>query len=455
MTYSAGAGSVSGRSPRGAGRTAAAPSGPENRSGPQETPRRATEATAPGGATATGAAPAAPRPGPLHGLRVLDLATLFAGPLAATLLGDFGAEVVKVEHPAVPDPSRGHGPAKDGIGLWWKLLGRNKRTMTLDLSTPGGRDTLLRLAATADVIIENFRPGTLERWGLGWPELSAANPRLVLARVTAFGQQGPYAHRPGFGTLAEAMSGFAAVTGEPDGPPTLPPFGLADSIAALTCAYAVMTALAGRDRTGHGQVVDLAIIEPILTVIGPQPLWYDQLGYVQPRTGNRSANNSPRNTYRSADGRWLAVSASAQSVAERVMRLVGRPELIAERWFATGAGRARHADVLDEAVGGWIARHKAEEVVCAFEDAEAAVAPVYDVRDVMADPQFAALDTVTEIEDPELGPLRMQNVLFRLSGTPGGIRWAGRPHGADTAEVLAELGLTGPEIAALRTEGAL
>ncbi|WP_030772144.1 CaiB/BaiF CoA transferase family protein [Streptomyces sp. NRRL F-2664] len=391
----------------------------------------------------------------MRGLRVLDLATLFAGPLAATLLGDFGADVVKVEHPTVPDPSRGHGPAKDGIGLWWKLLGRNKRTMTLDLSTPGGRDTLLRLAATADVVIENFRPGTLERWGLGWPELSAANPRLVLARVTAFGQQGPYAHRPGFGTLAEAMSGFAAATGEPDGPPTLPPFGLADSIAALTCAYAVMTALAGRDRTGHGQVVDLAIVEPILTVLGPQPLWYDQLGYVQPRTGNRSANNAPRNTYRSADGRWLAVSASAQSVAERVMRLVGRPDLIAEPWFATGAGRARHSGVLDDAVGGWIARRKAEEVVCAFEDAEAAVALVYDVRDVMADPQFAALDTVTEVEDPELGPLRMQNILFRLSQTPGGIRWAGRPHGADTTEVLAELGLSGAEIAALRTEGAL
>ncbi|MEC4571989.1 CaiB/BaiF CoA transferase family protein, partial [Streptomyces virginiae] len=356
---SARAGSVPGRSPQGAERTAAARSGPENRSAPEETPRRApgpTEATPPPAeaaaahhAPARTAAPASPtsaRPGqgrghgqgPLRGLRVLDLATLFAGPLAATLLGDFGAEVVKVEHPTVPDPSRGHGPAKDGIGLWWKLLGRNKRAMTLDLSTPGGRDTLLRLAATADVIIENFRPGTLERWGLGWPELSAANPRLVLARVTAFGQQGPYAHRPGFGTLAEAMSGFAAVTGEPDGPPTLPPFGLADSIAALTCAYAVMTALAGRDRTGHGQVVDLAIIEPILTVIGPQPLWYDQLGYVQPRTGNRSANNSPRNTYRSADGRWLAVSASAQSIAERVMRLVGRPELIAEPWFATGAG---------------------------------------------------------------------------------------------------------------------
>ncbi|MFC8668857.1 MULTISPECIES: CaiB/BaiF CoA transferase family protein [Streptomyces] len=394
-------------------------------------------------------------PAPLTGLRVLDLATLFAGPLAATMLGDFGAEVIKVEHPRRPDPSRGHGPSKNGIGLWWKLLGRNKRTMTLDLSTTGGRTTLLRLAASADVIIENFRPGTLEKWDLGWEELSAANPRLVLARVTGFGQFGPYAHRPGFGTLAEAMSGFAAITGEPDAPPILPPFGLADSIAGLATAYAVMTALAARDRTGRGQVVDMAIIEPILTVLGPQPLWYDQLGHVQPRTGNRSQNNAPRNTYRTADGSWVAVSTSAQSIAERVMRLVGRPDLTAEPWFTTGAERARHTDVLDEAVGSWIADHTREEVIAEFEKAEAAVAPIQDVRDVMTDPQYAALDTVTTVDDPELGPLRMQNVLFRLTDTPGGIRWAGRPHGADTDTVLAELGLTEAEITTLRSEGAL
>ncbi|MFD9072731.1 CaiB/BaiF CoA transferase family protein [Streptomyces lasiicapitis] len=399
--------------------------------------------------------PPPPAP-PLCGLRVLDLATLFAGPLAATLLGDFGADVVKVEHPTRPDPSRGHGPAKDGVGLWWKLLGRNKRTMTLDLSTPGGRSTLLRLAADADVIVENFRPGTLEKWDLGWEELSAANPRLVLARVTGFGQFGPYARRPGFGTLAEAMSGFAAATGEPDGPPTLPPFGLADSIAGLATAYAVMTALAARTATGRGQVVDMAIIEPILTVLGPQPLWYDQLGHVQPRTGNRSTNNAPRNTYRTADGKWVAVSTSAQSIAERVLRLVGRPDLVTEPWFGSGVERAAHADVLDEAVGAWIAERTRTEVIEAFEKAEAAVAPVQDVRDVMTDPQYAALDTITTVrDDPELGDLRMQNVLFRLSETPGAIRWAGRPHGADTDAILAELGLTDSEIASLRKEGAL
>ncbi|MFC9462637.1 CaiB/BaiF CoA transferase family protein [Streptomyces sp. NPDC058430] len=394
-------------------------------------------------------------PAPLQGLRVLDLATLFAGPLAATMLADFGADVIKVEHPRKPDPSRGHGPSKDGVGLWWKLLGRNKRNITLDLSTPGGREILLKLVADADVLIENFRPGTLEKWNLGWEELNAANPRLVLTRVTAFGQFGPYSPRPGFGTLAEAMSGFAALTGEPDGPPTLPPFGLADSIAALSTSYAVMAALQGRERTGRGQVVDMAIIEPMLTVLGPQPIWYDQLGYVQPRTGNRSTNNAPRNTYRTSDNKWVAVSTSAQSIAERVMRLVGRPELIDEPWFETGAGRAGHADELDAAVGSWIARHSRDDVLAAFEKAEAAIAPVFDIRDVMENEQYQALDSITEVPDPELGTVRMQNVLFRLSETPGAIKWAGRPHGADTDEILTGLGLSPSEITTLRESGTL
>ncbi len=385
----------------------------------------------------------------LEGVRVLDLATLFAGPMAAMLLGDFGAEVVKVEHPAKPDPSRGHGPG----GLWWKMLGRNKRAMTLNLSTAEGQDLLLALVRDADVVIENFRPGTLERWNLSYDRLREANPRLVLARVTGFGQFGPYAKRPGFGTLAEAMSGFAAMTGEPDGPPTLPPFGLADGICALATAYAVMAALRARETTGAGQVVDMSIIEPILTVLGAQPTIYDQLAIVPPRTGNRSVNNAPRNTYRCADGSWVAVSTSAQNIAERVMRLVGRPEYIAEPWFATGAGRVEHAAELDEAVAAWVAARTRDEVLAAFEEAQAAVAPIYDVRDVLADPQLAALDAVTTVEDPELGPLRMQNVMFRLSDTPGEIRWTGRPHGADTAGLLSELGLSPSDIEALRQKG--
>jgi crotonobetainyl-CoA:carnitine CoA-transferase CaiB-like acyl-CoA transferase len=387
--------------------------------------------------------------GPLDGIRVLDVSTLFAGPLAATFLGDFGADVIKVEHPRKPDAARGHGPARDGVNLWWKTLGRNKKTVTLDLGKPDGARLLLALAAEADVLIENFRPGTLERWGIGPSELHAANPRLVIARVTAFGQFGPYSARPGFGSLAEAMSGFAALTGEPDGPPTLPPFGLADGIAALATAYAVMVGL----RTGVGQVIDMAIIEPILMLLGGQITAYDQLGHVQPRTGNRSVNNAPRNVYRTADGEWVAVSTSSQSIAERVLRLVGRPDVVDEPWFATGHQRAQHADELDAAVASWIAARPTDEVVAEFEQAQAAISRVYDVRGVMTDPQYAALGTVQTVDDAELGPVKMQNVLFRLSETPGAIRWPGRAHGADTDEVLGRVGVTREQLAALRKAG--
>ncbi len=393
--------------------------------------------------------------GPLAGVRVVDAATLFAGPLAATYLGDFGAEVVKVEHPRRPDAARGHGLSKDGIGLWWKTLGRNKRTMTIDLASSAGAATLLRLLADADVLVENFRPGTLERWGLGPDRLHTANPRLVMARVTAFGQAGPYAARPGFGSIAEAMSGFAAITGEPDGPPTLPPFGLADGIAALATAFAVLAALRHRDLTGQGQVVDLAIIEPILMMLGAPLTAYQQLGYVQPRTGNRSVNNAPRNVYRTGDGDWLAVSTSSQSIAERVLRLVGRADLVEQPWFTLGGQRAQHGDELDEAVGGWVAARSTDDVVAAFEDAQAAVGRVNDVRGVLADPQYQALGTALEVDDPDLGPLLMQNVLFRMSATPGAVRWPGRGHGADTDAILTELGFSAADIADLRATGAV
>jgi len=390
---------------------------------------------------------------PLDGVRVLDVSTLFAGPLAATFLGDFGADVIKVEHPTRPDAARGHGPAKEGVNLWWKTLGRNKRTVTIDLGSADGADLLLRLVADADVLIENFRPGTLERWGLAPEQLHAANPALVIARVTAFGQVGPYSSRPGFGSLAEAMSGFAALTGAPDGPPTLPPFGLADGVAALATSYAVMVALRSAESTGIGQVIDMAIIEPILMLLGGQITAFDQLGTVQQRTGNRSVNNAPRNVYRTGDGEWVAVSTSSQSIAERVLRLVGRPELVDEPWFASGHSRAQHADELDDAVGQWIAARPTAEVLAAFEAAQAAVAPVYDVRGVLADPQYAAIGTIATVDDEELGSLKMQNVLFRLSETPGSIRWSGRGHGRDTDEVLDEIGVTPEQLAALRERG--
>jgi crotonobetainyl-CoA:carnitine CoA-transferase CaiB-like acyl-CoA transferase len=385
---------------------------------------------------------------------VLEAATLFAAPLAAMLLGDFGADVVKVEHPATPDPARGHGASKDGVGLWFKTLSRNKRHITLDLSQSGGRDAFLRLVKTSDVVIENFRPGTLERWGLGPEVLLAESPRVVVARITGFGQTGPYASRPGFGTLAEAMSGFAALNGEPDGPPLLPPLALADGVTAFAAAFAILAALRVREKTGRGQVVDLSLIEPLLLLLGPQLAQYDLLGELQPRTGNRSSHNAPRNVYRTRDERWVAVSSSATSIAERVLRLVGRPELAAEPWFTTGAGRAGHVDEIDEAVGDWIAARTRDDVVAAFEAAQAAVAPVYDARDILGDPQLQAIDAIADVPDGELGRVLMSNVVARLSETPGEIRWAGRAHGADTAEVLAEVGIDDDALAQLRTQGA-
>lgn len=397
----------------------------------------------------------------LAGLKVLDAATLFAGPTAATMLADFGADVIKIEHPVKGDPVRQHGYSKDGHSLWWTMLSRNKRTLALDLGKPEGAEIFLSLIEKSDVFIENFRPGTLERWGIGPEVLLARNPRVIIVRVTGFGQFGPYAGRAGFGTLAESMSGFAAMTGEPDGPPTLPPFGLADGIAALAISQAILTALfaqknAGSEGFGKGQVIDLAIIEPILAILGPQPIVYDQLGIVQPRSGNRSVNNSPRNTYMTKDEKWVAISTSAQSIAERVMHLVGHAEVIEEEWFKQGRTRATHADLLDEYVGSWIAERDLVEVIGAFEEAQAAVAPIYDITDIFKDPQFKALDTITTVSDPDLGPVRMQNVLYRMSETPGEIRWTGRGKGADTQSILSEeLGIDDERIKYLKTKSVI
>ena len=303
--------------------------------------------------------PAGPdRPaGPLAGIRVLDLGTVYAAPIAAMLLGDYGAEVVKVEHPQ-GDPARTHGHSKDGHGLWWKVIARNKRTVTLDLGRPAGQEILRRLAAIADVVIENFRPGVMERWGLGPDELLQANPGLVMLRVTGFGQFGPYAERRAFGTLAEAMSGFAHQCGLEDGPPTLPPFGLADGVAGISGALAVMLALYSRDAgvggERRGQVIDLSLLEPLLGILGPGPTVYDQLGIIPGRHGNRSPNNAPRNAYLTRDERWVAISASATSVAERVMRLVGRPDIAAQPWFSSAGERVRRGEMIDHAVATWI-----------------------------------------------------------------------------------------------------
>lgn len=391
-------------------------------------------------ATATSEAPAGAADLPLAGLRVIDCATLFAGPLISTLMGDFGADVIKIEHPN-GDPIRNMGYKKDGHGLWWKVAGRNKRCIALDLKAADDAAIFRQLVADADILVENFRAGTLESWGLGWEELSAINPRLVMVRVTGFGQTGPYRRRAGFGTLAEAMSGFAFITGMPDGPPTLPPFGLADGIAAYFGCFAAMFAIYERDvrRSGKGQFVDLAIYEPIFALLGPQPTVFDQLGIVQQRTGNRSVNNAPRNAYATRDGRWVALSAASPSIVRRVLDLTGGPGTADDPRFATNSDRVRHVEEIDAIVGGWIAAHDLSEVLETFERVEAAIAPIYDIEQIFHDAQYRARRSITTVEDVDLGPIVMQNVFPRLSRTPGSIRRTGGGIDQHRDEILAEL----------------
>jgi crotonobetainyl-CoA:carnitine CoA-transferase CaiB-like acyl-CoA transferase len=388
--------------------------------------------------------------GPLAGLKVIDCATVFAGPLSAMVLGDFGADVIKIEHPD-GDALRKMGAAKDGHGLWWKVTGRNKRAIVLDLHDTDGKEVFKALVKEADVLIENFRTGTLERWGLGWETLSEINSRLVMLRVTGFGQTGPYKHRAGFGTIAEAFSGFAHVTGEASGPPTLPPFGLADGVAAYHGVFAIMFAIYERDvqGSGKGQYIDLSLYEPLFSLLGAQASTYDQTGVIQNRTGNRSVNNAPRNAYKTKDGRWVALSAAAPSITRRVMELTGGKAVAEDPRFATNMGRVQHVEEVDGIVGGWIARHTLAEVLDAFDKAEAAIGPVYDVAQILDDPQYQARESVTTIADKDLGPLRMQNVFPRLSRTPGRIKHGGPRIGEHSHDVLQEMVRSGKIDAAL------
>jgi crotonobetainyl-CoA:carnitine CoA-transferase CaiB-like acyl-CoA transferase len=368
----------------------------------------------------------------LEGLRVVDMATVIAGPGTARYLADFGADVIKVEAPGGDGTRRmGWFPPEGGDSYLWKLLGRGKRSVVLDLKTPGGLDAMRRLLAHADVLIENFRPGTLERLGLTPDDLLARNPGLVVLRVTGFGQDGPYAQRPGFATLAEAMSGFAAINGEPDGPPLLPPVALTDEVTALAGAFAVMVALRHRDRTGEGQVIDVNLLESMLQLMSALPSAAAHLGYEQPRLGSGIPYSVPRGTYCCADGVWVAVSTSAESVAHRVLQLL---ELDHDARFASFEGRAAHREELDAAVSAWIGARTSREVFDVFEAAQAAIAPVYSMRDVLADPHVRARDVFVEVDG-----VVQQAPVARFSRTPGNVRHAGRPLGADTDEVLAEL----------------
>jgi crotonobetainyl-CoA:carnitine CoA-transferase CaiB-like acyl-CoA transferase len=391
-------------------------------------------------------------PQALGGLRVVDCSRLIAGGVLATVLADMGADVIKVENPRAGDPLRTW--SKSLGELWWKVYARGKRSITLNLAHPDGQALLRRLAGGADVLIENYVPGTFEKWGLGWDTLSRDNPRLVMVRVSGWGQEGPYRDRPGFGTMVEAMSGFAATTGPPESP-TLPSFPMADMVAALSGAASVLAALRYRDQvSGRGQVIDLPLYEPLLAILGPNAVEYRLHGIVRQRIGNRSHNASPRGTYRTRDGMWIALSASTPASAEALFRALGLGHLLEDPRFATNDARIANGEAVDEAVAGAIGRHTRQEIAGLFETAGLTAAPVYDIADILDDPHFKARASFVDVPDPDLGSVTMTAPTPRLSETPGRIRWAGPALGAHNREVLVtELGLTDGEVDRLGRAG--
>nr|MDP2191409.1 CoA transferase [Rhodoferax sp.] len=392
--------------------------------------------------------------GPLKGLRVIDAGQMIAAPLACTLLADFGADVIKIEHPTQGDAMRSRPPEKEGKSLWWKVIGRNKRNITLNLSKKEGQALLLRLVETADVLVENYRPGTFERWGLSYEQLKAVNPRLVFVRVSGYGQTGPYASRGGYGTVAEAFTGIPSFTGFPDGPPTLSSsFAMADSIAANFAAMATMFAIFERDQggSGMGQEVDVSLYEPLFRLTEFQAIAYDQIGLVRERIGNRSTTDSPRNAYQTKDNRYIAISASTQKSFERLVETMGMGELGRDPRFTDGLARQRNADVLDEMMGAWFRGYDFTEALRILEEGEVVSGPVLTIAEIFKDPHYAARETIATVPDHDFTSLRMPNATPRMSRTPGKIRHSGQELGSNNEEIYCgELGLGAAEFARLK-----
>lgn len=393
----------------------------------------------------------------LDGVRVLDLATLAAAPLVATYLGEFGADVIKVEQPGSGDPIRGWGNQRDGVGLMWKSVSRNKRSITANLRMAEGQQLVRRLVAHADVVIVNTRPQTLRGWGLDYEALRAVNDRIVMLHITGFGLSGPKSQRPGFGTLGEAMSGFANITGEADGPPTLPPFMLADGVASLNAAYAVMMALYHRDVHGApGQLIDVNLIDPLARLLEQTLLGYDQLGLVPTRAGNRWDISAPRNTYRTKDGRWLAMSGSSPALALRVFRAIGRPDLVDDADFADPQRRLARAREVDQVVADWVASKTLEQAMAVFDAEQVAAAAVYDITDLVADEQLAHREVFVQVGDDELGAMTVQAPVPRFSAATGRVEHLGPRLGEHNSQVYRELlDLTASDIDDLHARGVL
>ncbi len=381
--------------------------------------------------------------GPLEGVRVLDLSRLVAGNTLTQLLGDFGAEVVKVEPPA-GDTLRAW--QTKGVATDWKLYGRNKKSLCLDLRKPEAKALLLKLLPTAAMFVESFRPGTLEAMDLAPEALLNANPKLVIVRVSGWGQDGPYRRRPGFGTLIEGLSGFASMNGFGDREPVLPPMYLADTIAGLNGAAAALVALREAERSGRGQVIDLPLLDPLFATLGPQAANYRLSGKVKPRTGSRSTNSGPRNAYRCKDGKYVGLSASTQKMAERVFRSIGRPELIADPKFSVNAERVKHAEELDAIIGAFIAQRSQAENVAFFEQAEVTIGPIYDISQIVEDPHVIERELLADYPDVDMGSFPMHHVVPRLSGTPGSIRTPAPRLGQHNRELLAGLNVNYDEL---------
>ena len=379
-------------------------------------------------------------PCPLDGVRVLDISRLVAGNTVTHVLADYGAEVVKIE-----DPTRGDALREwtsNGVACSWKVYARNKKSVSLDLRTSQGREILLELVGTAGVLVENFKAGALERMGLGPDVLLARNPKLIVVRVSGYGQTGPYAGRPGFGTLVEAMSGFAHKNGFPDKPPALPPLALADMVAGLYGAYGVMVALREVElKGGDGQVIDLSLLEPVVSILGPDAAIHAATGEAPTRVGNASNTTSPRNTYRTSDGEWIAMSGSMQTMAMRIFRAIGRADMCDDPRYDTPAARTAHRGEVDAIVGGFIAERTLEEAMEVFGREGVTAGPIYSAAQLRGDPHAKARGVIVNLPDDELGALPMHNVIPRLSGTPGAIRTPAPALGEHNEEILGPLGI--------------
>ncbi|MFW7340619.1 CaiB/BaiF CoA-transferase family protein [Pollutimonas sp. H1-120] len=387
--------------------------------------------------------------GPLAGCRVIELGSTVAGPFCARLLADFGADVIKIEQKE-GDAVRSMGKIKSGRSLYGASILRNKRIASIDLRTPEGRSLVRRLCEKADIVIENFRPGTLERWGLGYDELAKVNPGLILVRISGYGQDGPYSQRPGYGVVCEAFSGIREVTGDPDRPPARVAVSMTDYITGLYGAFGAAMAMIDRNRTGQGQVIDSALYEAAFSFMEPHIPAFQQLGVIARRSGPRLPNHTPNSLYTSEEGRYIHITAGSQPVFKRLAQVMNRPDLLADPRFSTPVARSQNEDDMDAMVDAWTRTLPLETLERLLDEAGVPASRIFNLEDIFADPHYRARSMLVEPEDPVLGPVAMANVVPRLSRTPGAVRWAGHDIGQDTTAILAqELGLTGAEIEAL------